>query len=123
MTLVTKMIEGNEQVGTLAWAINTSIRRSANIEGFKKTVKQFSRKVIRKGSIEEHLIKNGACLIATEQDIYNWMKINSPKDKRCDSILLENDANKYVWMVDFNTMRKSWTLLPLRRIGKYTPYN
>lgn len=123
MTLVTKMIETNEQVGTLAWAINTGIRRSINIDDFKKTVRRFSRKVIRKGSIEEYLIKNKACLIASSNEIYNWIKINSPKDERRNSTWMEDDTNKFIWIVDFNIINKSWTLLPLRRIGKYTPYN
>ena len=117
MILVTKKIGDNENDFNLAWAINLGIRRSSDIEGYKKRLKV--RAKIRKGTIEEYVVNRKACLIASTNEIYDWMEKNSPKDKRLKNRVVHSDNDvRTVWLVDYVSPIRGWSLIPMRHIGK-----
>lgn len=116
--MITKKISGDVNRNTLAWWLNFGIDRSLTIEQKKKDWK--ITKSVRLGSIENEVYKNGACLIASTNEIYDWIKENDPKDQRLKYRLptCKFDDDKIIWAINFNFHANEWQLEPMRHIGK-----
>lgn len=119
MKIITKKIEGNFEAWTVASSINTCINISSKVDEYKKLFK--INKSPKENTLEWELYKQKGCLLASPNEILDWLKEHNPTDKRLKGhIPCKYDDDKILWCVMWSEFLKIWKLTPMRHMGKRT---
>lgn len=116
MKIITKKIE-TTQAESIGRYLNMCIDKSNNLEERKRYFGV--KKNPRVGSLEEMLFERKGCLIASVNEIYDWLEKNDPKDSRNKGkwIPSKYDNQKMMWFVSWNDNVKDWQIEAMRSVG------
>ena len=113
MKIITKKINGNYEAWTLADCINSCINISSRAKS--------GRKIPKENTLEWELFTQKGCLLASPNEIYDWIKEHNPTDKRLKNrIPCKYDDDKSLWCVMWNSFHERFDLTPWRHIGART---
>ena len=116
MKIITKKIEGDFETWSLANLINASINVSSRAKKGNKTPK--------KNTLEWELYTQKGCLLASKNEILDWLKEHNPTDKRIKNHIPGiYDDDKILWCASYNEFHEKFDLSPVRNIGKQTQAN
>lgn len=119
MKIITEKLQGSKEQWSLADSVNTCIHQSSIVDEYKK--KFGIKKTPKENTLEFELYKKKGCLVASPNEIYDWLKEHNPTDKRLKHHFPnESDNDKMLWCVHWNISNKEWELMPWRNVGKRT---